>query len=243
MPIPTHPSNCRTLIYPWNCPSCGEAIYHLRCNHGSSVFLDHNAPPWPIHHCGTGTQSGRPQWLNQVTTITYDDGRQVATGVPGLDTLVRPGSTSSNNPVPLGGRPQGPASRALDPIVAVAPDESDTRQITGTLREIDRNIDHMRAFGYDDDGPMAVAMARAMLGDRWANEFGRITVHTPRPDSAQFESYTAVVPTSLIRNRQVRRGVMVSVKIVSVDVSDRYRYWYCDSFEVLARYHFHPSYV
>ena len=157
----------------------------------------------------------------------------MATGVPGLDSLVRPSSVSGGNLVSSGRRPQGPADPVLDPIVAVPPGEDETREITGILREIDRNIDHMRAFGYDDNGPMSVAMVQAMLGSRWANELGRITVHTPRPDSAQFESYTAVVPTSLIENRRIRRGATVSVKIVSVDVSDQYRDWYCDSFEVL----------
>ena len=101
------------------------------------------------------------------------------------------------------------------------------------LREVDSNINHMKAFGYGDDGPMAVAMAQAMLGERWVNEFGRITVHTPRPDSSQQESYTAWVPAERIRGRRIKRGITVSVKLVSVDVSDLCRGWYCDDFQVV----------
>ena len=113
------------------------------------------------------------------------------------------------------------------------PGEGKSCQITGVLREISRNVNHMKGFGYDDDGPMAIAMAQAILGERWGADFGRITVHTPRLDNSQLESYTAWVQTALIKNRRIRPGTMVSVKLTSVDVSDRYRDWYCDSFEIV----------
>ena len=92
----------------------------------------------------------------------------------------------------------------------------------------------MKVFGYDDDGPMAIAMVKAILGDRWVSEFGRITVHAPRLDSTQLESYTAYVPAALIKVGSIKRGITVSVKLTSVDVSDRYCDWYCDSFQVVA---------
>ena len=157
----------------------------------------------------------------------------MATGVPGLDNLIRPGATSGDNLIPSRRRRQGPPNPTPAQTVSVPPGESDTRQFTGVLREIDRNVNHMKGFGYDDDGPMAIAMAKAILGNRWASEFGRITVHTTRVDNNQIESYTAWLPASRIKDRRIRRGVTVSVKLTSVDVSERYRDWYCDDFQVV----------
>ena len=179
-------------------------------------------------------QSVRPQWLDQVATITHTDGRKIATGVPGLDNLIRPSSASSGNLTPPAKRRQVSPIAALNSIVVIPPGEGETCQITGKLREIDRKVNHMKAFGYDDDGPMAIAMAKAILGDRWVREFGRITVHAPRLDSTQLESYTAYVPAALIKVGSIKRGITVSVKLTSVDVSDRYCDWYCDSFQVVA---------
>ena len=178
-------------------------------------------------------QSVRPQWLDQVATITHTDGRKIATGVPGLDNLIRPSSASNGNLTPPAKRRQVSPTAALNSIVVIPPGEGETCQITGKLREIDRKVNHMKAFGYDDDGPMAIAMAKAILEDRWASEFGRITVHAPRLDSTQLESYTAYVPAALIKVGSIKRGITVSVKLSSVDVSDRYCDWYCDSFTAL----------
>ena len=132
--------------------------------------------------------------------------------------------------------------RRPDPIVPIPPDLSATREFTGALTEIIPGIG-LTALGYADTGPMAVAMARAMLGRRWADEFARITVHTPRqgtgqPGSGQqganqLESYTALIPAPLISDHRLSRGVTVAVKLTGIDVSDRRRDWYCDELRVV----------
>ena len=120
----------------------------------------------------------------------------------------------------------------MDPIVPVGPGDGEELKVTGLLREIDRGLNPMKSFGYSDDGLMAVAMVRAMMGNRWANVFGRITVHAPRPDTEQMESYTAWVPSGFIADRRIRRGVTVSADLVGMDVSDEVRIWFCDDFVV-----------
>ena len=132
--------------------------------------------------------------------------------------------------------------RRPDPIVPIPHDLSATREFTGALTEIIPGIG-LTALGYADTGPMAVAMAKAMLGRRWADEFARITVHTPRqgtgqPGSGQqganqLESYTALIPAPLISDRRLSRGVTVAVKLTGIDVSDRRRDWYCDELRVV----------
>ena len=233
MPIPTHPPDCQTLLYPLNCRGCNDEIYHLSCNHNSSVLLDDNRPPWPVHHCGSGPQVTRPPWLDHVTVVTRNDRSKVAIGIPGLDSLIRPGHAPTGPITPPRQRRQASPGAAPDPIVAVPPGDGETRTITGVLREIERNINAMKAFGYNDDNPLAVAMAKAILGNRWVSQFGRITVHTQQSDRSQLESYTAFIPTAQIKSRRINTGITVSVKLTSVDVSDRYRDWYCDGFQVV----------
>ena len=119
---------------------------------------------------------------------------------------------------------------------------SATREFTGALNEIIPAIG-LTALGYADAGPMAVAMAKAMLGRRWADEFARITVHTPRqgtgqpgtnqPGTGPMESYTALIPAPLISDPRIKPGVTVAVKLTGVDVSDRRRDWYCDELRVV----------
>lgn len=89
----------------------------------------------------------------------------------------------------------------------------------------------MKVFGYDDGGPMANAMAKAILGDRWAIEFGRITVHIPSRGKGQ--SYTAYLPSELLKNGKLKTGDNVAVRLTSVDVSPSRRDWYCDDFQVV----------
>ena len=133
--------------------------------------------------------------------------------------------------------------RRPDPIVPIPPDLSATREFTGALNEIIPAIG-LTALGYADAGPMAVAMAKAMLGRRWADEFARITVHTPRqstggppgtnqPGTGPMESYTALIPAPLISDPRIKPGVTVAVKLTGVDVSDRRRDWYCDDLQVV----------
>ena len=132
--------------------------------------------------------------------------------------------------------------RRPDPIVPIPPDLSATREFTGALNEIIPAIG-LTALGYADAGPMAVAMAKAMLGRRWADEFARITVHTPRqgtgppgtnqPGTGPMESYTALIPAPLISDQRIKPGVTVAVQLTGVDVSDRRRDWYCDELRVV----------
>ena len=130
-------------------------------------------------------------------------------------------------------RNRRPRRQRAEPIAAVPPDLSATREFTGTLNEIIPVI-NLTALGYADDGPMAMAMAKALLGSRWADQFGRITVYAPRADANQTESYTALIPAELISDsRSIKRGITVAVKLTGVDVSDRRRDWYCDDFRAV----------
>ena len=127
-----------------------------------------------------------------------------------------------------------PAQPTPDPIIAIPPGAHDACEVTGVLREVDRSVNPMRAFGYADDGPMAIALARSILGRRWVEDFARVTIHTPRAgagaDSDQQASYTAWLPAAAVRSPRIKPGITVAATLVSIDVSDRYRAWYCDDF-------------
>ena len=135
---------------------------------------------------------------------------------------------------PAGQPARPPAPPTPDPIVAIPPGARDACEVTGVLREVDRSVNPMRAFGYADDGPMAIALAHSILGRRWVEDFARVTIHTPRSgagaDSDQQASYTAWLPAAAVQSPRVKPGITVAATLVSIDVSDRYRAWYCDDF-------------
>ena len=239
--VPTHGPDCETRTWPTGCPTCGQQVFYFSCTCGSGVFFDALGPPWPIHRDAGDADTGGdawPDWLNNVQLSVADDGSVVAQ-LPDLGvSIVRPGDAAAAGAAAPAARSRRRRNRRprrprTDPIVAVPPDLSATREFTGTLNEIIPII-NLTALGYADDGPMAAALAKAMLGRRWADRFGRITVYTRQPGAEQQESYTALIPAGLISDRRsVKRGIAVAVKLTGIDVSDRRRDWYCDDFRVV----------
>lgn len=244
--VPTHGPDCETRTWPTDCGICGQPVFYFSCTCGSGVFFDALGPPWPRHRDAgdaDGDPADWPDWLASVQLSVADDG-SVTAALPDLGvSIVRPGNsppananTGTDTP-PSSSRSRGKGRwrnrpRRPDPIVAVPPDWSATREFTGTLNEIIPII-KLTALGYADDGPMAAAMAKAILEHRWADQFGRITIYTPRQGTEQMESYTALIPAHLISGRRIRRGIRVAVKLTGLDVSDRRRDWYCDDFRVV----------
>ena len=234
MPPPSHGSDCVPRCWWTSCTSCQQRIYIFTCNHGSGVAFDIQGWPWTEHECGSSSSNaGTPLNVPSVSRRISADGSKIVEIEEWGITVIQPRNSGANDFLPTAKQShrQHSAIPQQDPIVAVPPGEDDSRQLTGIIREIHLKVDHMKAFGYDDDGPMAIAMAQAILGNRWVTEFGRITVHTPRIDSGQVESYSACVPAPVIKGGRVKRGMMVSVRLTSVDVSDRYRDWYCDDLQ------------
>lgn len=234
--VPTHGPDCETETRPADGPTCD-----------SGVFSD---APGPINQDAGDADSDSDASLDcrDNAPLSVDDDRSVVAEAPDLGgSIVRPGDAAASAPdatadVPSDAesargrrrrRNRRPRRPRTDPIVAVPPDLSATREFTGTLNEIIPII-NLTALGYADDGPMAAALAKAMLGRRWADRFGRITVYTRQPGAEQQESYTALIPAGLISDRRsVKRGIAVAVKLTGIDVSDRRRDWYCDDFRVV----------
>lgn len=245
--VPTHGPDCETGTSPADRPTCD-----------SGVFSD---APGPIHQDAGDADSDSDASLDcrDNAPLSVDDGSVVAEAPDLGGSIVRPGDAAASAPDALSDvaadatadvaadapsdaestrgrrrrRNRRPRRPRTDPIVAVPPDLSATREFTGTLNEIIPII-NLTALGYADDGPMAAALAKAMLGRRWADRFGRITVYTRQPGAEQQESYTALIPAGLISDRRsVKRGIAVAVKLTGIDVSDRRRDWYCDDFRVV----------
>ena len=236
--VPTHGPWCATTAWPTNCPQCGLRVFFFRCTCGSAVFFEQLGHPWPTHRhednpSGANGTAGDapPAWARDAMRRVDEDGSLVAAVSELGFSVIRPRRALVSNHSPVSQR-RSKRRVKVDPIVPVGPGDGEELAITGLLREIDRRLNPMKSFGYNDDGSMAVAMATAMMGTRWTNEFGRITVHAPRPQTEQIESYTAWLPSSFIEDKRIKRGITVSVDLVGLDVSDKVRIWFCDDFVV-----------
>ena len=236
--VPTHGPWCTTRTWPTDCSICGQAVFYFSCACGSSVFFDHLGRPWPLHRhdddAAGGAADDPPPWAADAIRRIESDGAVIAEVKAMGFSVIRPAAADPSDSravsVPNRGRP----GRQPDPIVAIGPDASKQRTTVGILREIDRSLNPMRPFGYGDDGPIAVAMAQAWLGRRWASRLGRITIHSPSSDTpGQLESYTAWVPDALIANRRIRRNLTVSASLTGLDASAQVRIWFCDCLRTL----------
>ena len=79
--------------------------------------------------------------------------------------------------------------------------------------EIDRDVCPFRK-----DKIEAKPMTRALLGALGKQKMARITVHVPLSDKAQTESYTLWIPSDLIVDSRIVRGISVSLELESVEV-------------------------
>ena len=233
--VPTHGPWCNTTSWPTSCPQCGQSVF-FRWTCGSAVFFDQLGQPWPIHQDGDDSDNGNrnavtPSWVRDVTRRIDSEGRFIAEVSELGFSVIRSGENSIRDPFRSRQR-RGTRNVQPEPIVAVGAGDGETLDITGILRELDRKVDPMKPFGYNDDGPMTIAMGKAMLGARWVGEFGRVTIHTPRSHTRQMESYTAWLPHSFVANRKIIRGITVSASLVSLDASETVRIWFCDDFMV-----------
>ena len=174
-----------------------------------------------------------PPWAADAIRRIESDGAVIAEVNAMGFSIIHPAAGPSDSravSAPNRGRP----GRPPDPIATVGPDASRQRAIVGILREIDRSLNPMKPFGYNNDGDIATAIAQAWLGRRWASRLGRITIHAPSSDTpGQLESYTAWVPDALIASRRIRRNLTVSASLTGVDASDGVRIWFCDCLRTL----------
>ena len=233
--VPTHGPWCTARTWPTDCSICGQEVFYFSCGCGSEVFFDQLGRPWPIHRHGDDAADvdGPPPWAADAIRRIESDGAVIAEIKAMGFSVVRPPAGPAGSlavSAPRRGRP----GRQPEPIVAVGPDASGQRTIVGILREIDRSLNPMKPFGYNNDGDIATAMAKAHLGHRWAATLGRITIHAPSPDTpGQLESYTAWVPDALIASRRIRRNLTVSASLTGLDASDGVRIWFCDCLQML----------
>ena len=120
------------------------------------------------------------------------------------------------------------SNQASDPIAKIEPAKGSHKTFVGVLREISRQVRPLEFYELDN-----TAMAIAMLGPIGAQEMGRITVHTPSSIGDQSESFTLWIPSDLLRDPRIVRGITVSLVLESVEILGQGFAWLSDEFEVM----------
>ncbi len=212
-----HGPLCNAKTFPMICGDCGNVFFFFSCDCGSRVRFDKLGPPWPIHDCDAS-------WARGLRRRTDPNGR--------ITVRLSEYVTATRRPDFAGIDPQivRRARRMRDEppaIVRKEPAAGSRRDVLGTLREIYRQRDPLKAFDLPDTG-----MARGMLGPLGKQPIGQITVHAPRAESAQQDSYTAFVPAALIADRRLRRGLGVLAHVEGIAVGSRV-VWFCNGLRVI----------
>lgn len=215
-----HGSWCRARTWLTRCPTCGHRVYFFMCNCGSKVFFDDLGDPWPRHDCDTS-------WTRGIRRTVDPSGRVTAHLSSGVSVTRPPEDFSVDERVIA--RARTPKRReAAEPIIAVDPKGDATCEITGVLRELTRSAKPLKAFGFDERD-----MGYALLGVIGAQPVGRITVHVPKDDSSQLQSYTAWIPSALIKDARINTGITVSIRAQGVPIAGKDYVWYCEDFTVI----------
>jgi hypothetical protein len=192
-------------------------VFYFSCECGSAVFFDELGEPWPIHDCDTS-------WARGLQRIRDPDGR-ITVRLSQYVTVTRRPQFTGIDPDLVA------RARRLDstppPIVAISATAGIRRDVLGILREIYRGRDPLKSFGLND-----TAMSRAMLGRLGKQPVGQITVHAPSPETLQQESFTAFVPSAVIADPRIDRGIAVLAQVTGVTVVDK-AVWFCDGLSVV----------
>ena len=214
-----HGAWCGARTWPTRCPECSEDVFFFMCNCGCKVFFDDLGPPWPDHDCDTS-------WTRRLKRTTDETGRITVELSEGITVIRTPESFGIEEGVISGARISH-KNQAPEPIVKIEPKKGTRKSYVGILREISRQVRPLEFYELDD-----TTMAIAMLGPIGAQDMGRITVHVPAP-TGEFESFTLWIPSDLLRDPRIVRGITVSLALESVEIPGEGLAWFSNEFEVM----------
>ena len=109
--------------------------------------------------------------------------------------------------------------------MAIQPQDEEPVVAFGAVRNVTMKSDPFKAFNLPD-----TAIARVMLGERWAEPVGKVTIHEPSAGSEQFRSYTAWVPSAFLADARV--DVAAAARLASVQIPGYGPVWFCDRLDV-----------
>jgi hypothetical protein len=217
---PIHGVWCNTRTWPTKCPTCGDSVFFFSCDCGCKVFFDELGPPWPIHDCDTS-------WTRNLLRTKDKTGKITVTIKPGITITRIPDSfTIEDNIV------KKLAKKAFfsndEPINAIKPSKNETKELVGILREINLTVDPLKTFKIEN-----TQISYQLLGKIGKQPVGKITVHIPSNIYLFIESYTAWIPYDIIKDTRIKKGVTVSVSLLSETILWNINEWFCDYFEII----------
>jgi hypothetical protein len=186
------------------------------CNCGSKVFFDSLGDPWPRHDCHTSWARALPR-----TTSARGTTVQLSPHV----SITRPSATfraeSVDRSVARGER------RKREAIAAINPVGGSVKEVVGVLRELTRSLGVIRALKLED-----TSMTHALLGPLGGQPMGRITIHQSS-EPGYFESFTCWIPSELVEDPRLKRGLTVVAVLEALALPDGRRVWFCDDFQLV----------
>lgn len=202
------------------CPTCRAEVFYFSCDCGAKVFFDELGSPWPLHDCDTS-------WTRKLKRTTSATGK--------IEVELGPGIKAFRQPEPFR-IDEGIVSRARsnslkfvpDPIVAIEAIRHERREIVGFLREIYRTRNPFEVYGLEE-----TTVSGAILGLIGQHKVGQITVHVPCSSKNQSESFTTWIPSELLKDSRIVRGLTVALAVEGIQLLGHGPTWFCDDFEVL----------
>ena len=217
---------CNSKTIPMTCKYCGDRIFWLSCDCGSSVLFDELGWPWPQHRCAGLAPKPTLSRLGtddlSATVLSHLDGEKT-------DEIARLIETNIERDYVQAIRKA--AKRTMKPqrqsawVTRQDPYHNLETTERGIIMEINRDANIFKKAGVD-----ANSIGASMLG-KFANmPLVQLTIHTGALAEAEAEncSFTFFVAEGEIEKLKVFRGCLVVSKLRGIVISSRHPIWVCE---------------
>ncbi len=217
---------CNSKTVPMTCKFCGDQIFWLSCDCGSSVLFDELGWPWPRHQCAGLTPKTTlsrlgPDDLSGSILSRLDSDKADAIAQLIDANIERDYAQAVKKAAKATERRQRQSAWVArqDPYHRLETTER------GIITEINRDANIFKKAGVT-----AGAVGVALLGQFANLSLVQITIHTGALTETEADncSFTFFVAESAVEKLEVFRGCFVVAKLRGIVISSRHPIWVCE---------------
>jgi len=217
---------CNSKTIPMTCKYCGDQIFWLSCDCGSSVLFDELGWPWPQHQCAglapkpTLSRLGPDDLSGSI--LSRLDGDKADAIARLIEANIERDYVEAIKKAAKGTKRR---QRQSSWVTRQDPYHNLETTERGIITEINRDANISKKAGVN-----AGSVGVSLLGQFANVPVVQITIHTGALAEAEAEncSFTFFVAESAIEKLKVFRGCLVVAKLRGIVISSRHPIWVCE---------------
>lgn len=222
----THGWWCNSKTIPMTCKFCGDQIFWLSCDCGSSVLFDELGWPWPQHRCAGLAPKPTLSRLGTEDLSGSILGRLNRDKADAIARLIE-ANIERDYVEAIKRAAKGVKQRQRQSSWVIRQDPYHNLETTerGIITEINRDANIFKKAGVN-----AGSVGVSLLGQLAKVPVVQLTIHTGALAEAEAEncSFTFFVAESAMENLEVFRGCLVVAKLRGIVISSKHPIWICE---------------